>query len=81
MTYKMKIPGLDRRLTKLRVIGSCAIATAITGFAQPAGILSDASALANARLVPFHASPHDLRNGNAHSRRAAPIDDACCELT
>jgi hypothetical protein len=31
-------------------------------------MLSDPSVLANARIVPFHASPHDLKNGNAHSR-------------
>jgi len=68
MTYKMKTPALDMHLTKLLATGLCAIATAITGFAQPPGMLSDASALANARILPFHATPHDLNNGNAHSR-------------
>ena len=68
MTYKMNSHALDMRLTKLLAVGLCAIATAITGFAQPPGILNDASALANAGIIRFHASPHDLRNGNAHSR-------------
>jgi len=68
MTYTMKALEFDLHLTKLLATGLCAIATAITGFAQPPGMLSDASALANARILPFHATPHDLNNGNAHSR-------------
>jgi hypothetical protein len=41
---------------------------AMVGSAQQPGLLTDPSVLANAHSIPFHPAPHDLTNGNAHSR-------------
>lgn len=41
---------------------------AMVGSAQQPGQLTDPSVLKNAHSIPFHSAPHDLTNGNAHSR-------------
>ena len=46
----------------------CAMTMAMVGSAQQPGLLTDPSILANAHSIPFHPVPHDLTNGQAHSR-------------
>ena len=44
-----------------------AVSTAMTGLGQIPDMVDD-SALAASGVLPFHATPHDLTNGQAHSR-------------
>jgi hypothetical protein len=56
------------RSTKFGLALACAISMASLGFAQEPDMLVDASALVNSHSIPFHPAPHDLTNGQAHSR-------------
>lgn len=44
------------------------VIVAVVASAQQPGLLTDSSVLAKAHSIPFHPVPHDLTNGNAHSR-------------
>jgi hypothetical protein len=46
----------------------CALSLANLGFAQDPDMIVDTSFLQNAGKIAFHATPHDLVNGRAHSR-------------
>lgn len=46
----------------------CAATFAAATFAQTPALITDPSVLANARRLTFHPQPHDLTNGQAHSR-------------
>src|SRR5579859_6988168 len=56
------------RATNFGLFAVYAMAMAIVGFAQAPDMLVDASVLANACNLVFHPTPHDLTNGQAHSR-------------
>jgi hypothetical protein len=55
---------------RLKILGVALVfmgCVASTGFAQEVDVV-DPSFLANASSIAFHATPHDLTNGQAHSR-------------
>ena len=54
-------------MKKVALWTTFAVAGTLTAFAQPPDQVDD-SALANTASIPFHSDPHDLTNGQAHSR-------------